>query len=444
MCVACLDRLSKGIFTSIINLTPPPISREHAKHYTQKSVTLDPLAVTAYLAGIELPSGSVDELPARPTKTLSAIELCSGVGGQALGLMAAGFHLDALVDIDKNALEALRTNWPAWNVLGLDLQSPEALEILTRHKNVDLLAGGLSCLPVSRAGKGKGLADERELFTTALNIVRALKPKAVMFENVPGMTQRAHAKMRSQFLASLHQAGYHVDSFPISASDWGLPQDRTRTIIVGMSADLGPMRFRRPVPPRDLKTDFKRSMLDLVLPFRTPKDFEGLVREDQRVYDKWADTWEGTFGHERSPTVRDLDGRANKTWKPRGLDFTRITDEPVQVADNPRLDSLANVTVEMLARLQGMPHGWEIATFASNEERARLIGNIFPPVLARVIGHQIHEALTGEKVSLEKAVRDPIVDPHRIGRPPMLRRGKSPVLDFDPGDTAPENVAPDS
>ncbi len=107
---------------------------------------------------------------------LTCIEICSGTGGQAIGLERAGFEALAYVEFDRHACETLRLNRPNWNVVEGDVRDFSAKEF----KGVDLLAGGVPCPPFSKAGKQLGSNDERDLFPEALRLVDECRPKAVM------------------------------------------------------------------------------------------------------------------------------------------------------------------------------------------------------------------------------------------------------------------------
>lgn len=106
---------------------------------------------------------------------LTSLELCAGAGGQALGLEAAGFQHQALVEIDNACCETLRKNRPLWQVVEGDLRKFKA----KAYEGIDLLAGGLPCPPFSVAGKQLGALDERNLFPAALRIIEQVKPRAV-------------------------------------------------------------------------------------------------------------------------------------------------------------------------------------------------------------------------------------------------------------------------
>jgi nucleotide sugar dehydrogenase len=107
---------------------------------------------------------------------LTSVEICTGAGGQALGLEKAGFAHNAVVEIDHHACETLRYNRSEWNVIEADLHGWEP----SGYEGVDLLAGGVPCPPFSKAGRQLGADDERDLFPVALNLVDAINPKAVM------------------------------------------------------------------------------------------------------------------------------------------------------------------------------------------------------------------------------------------------------------------------
>ena len=96
------------------------------------------------------------------------LEICAGAGGQALGMEQAGFECAAAVEVDKDACATLRQNRPKWDVIETDLREFSAEGI----GEIDVLAGGVPCPPFSIAGKQLGPNDERDLFPTALRLVR--------------------------------------------------------------------------------------------------------------------------------------------------------------------------------------------------------------------------------------------------------------------------------
>lgn len=172
---------------------------------------------------------SETELRPETERGMTVLEICAGAGGQALGLEAAGFHHVGLVELDPDAAATMRHNQPDWPVIENDVRGLD----LSRFKGIDLLAGGVPCQPFSSSGRRKGRDDERDLFPEALRLVKELRPRAVMFENVTGLFNFAHTTHRLQILAQLQQLGYDAEWRVLSGIEFGLSQKRNRAILVG-------------------------------------------------------------------------------------------------------------------------------------------------------------------------------------------------------------------
>jgi DNA (cytosine-5)-methyltransferase 1 len=173
----------------------------------------------------------------------SSVEICSGGGGQALGLEQAGFEHSALVEIEAAACDTLRLNRPGWNVVEGDLRTFEA----SGYRGVDLLAGGVPCPPFSKAGKQLGASDERDLFPEAIRLVDECRPQAVMLENVRGLLDAVFDDYRNKVEQQLRQLGYVPGWRLLNASDFGVSQLRPRVVFVGIRKDVAD-RFEWPSP----------------------------------------------------------------------------------------------------------------------------------------------------------------------------------------------------
>ena len=179
---------------------------------------------------------------------LTALELCAGAGGQALGLEKAGFKHLALVEIDKFCCETLLKNRPKWNVI-----KPPQNDLWkfdpTRYNEVDLVAAGLPCPPFSVAGKQLGTKDDRNLFPRAIEIIGQCRPRAVMIENVRGLLEAIFQDYRGQIEEQLIGLGYRKPVWKLlNASDFGVPQLRPRVIVVAIRKVVG--EFSWPTPPK--------------------------------------------------------------------------------------------------------------------------------------------------------------------------------------------------
>ncbi len=105
--------------------------------------------------------------------TFTALEICAGGGGQALGLELAGFHHAGVVEFEPQFCTTLRKNRPHWNVVQQNIRNLHWEDFA----GVDLLAGGVPCPPFSVAGKQLGKIDERDMFPAALRLIEVVKPE---------------------------------------------------------------------------------------------------------------------------------------------------------------------------------------------------------------------------------------------------------------------------
>ena len=163
-------------------------------------------------------------------KPLTCVEICAGAGGQALGLAMAGFVHVALVEYEADYCNTLKQNRPEWNVICADVRNFDGKP----YEGVDLLAGGVPCPPFSIAGKQLGKDDERDLFPEALRLIKEIKPRAVMLENVRGFLDNGFSEYRQYILKSIEKLGYDTQIKLLNASDFGVPQLRPRVVIVGI------------------------------------------------------------------------------------------------------------------------------------------------------------------------------------------------------------------
>lgn len=173
-----------------------------------------------------------------------AVDLFSGAGGLGAGVEAAGWTVVAAVDHDRAALETHQANFRG-QALEVDMADPTQVTALIerlRPLEVDLVAGGPPCQPFSRAGRAKirslineGARDEldsrKELWRSFIDVVLALKPRAVLMENVPDMAIGDDLLVIRSIADILEGAGYVVDYRLLDAWRHGVPQHRKRFIL---------------------------------------------------------------------------------------------------------------------------------------------------------------------------------------------------------------------
>lgn len=308
---------------------------------------------------------------------LTSIELCAGAGGQALGLEQAGFAHDALVEIDAHCCQTLRNNRPHWNVIEDDVR--QFKDRAADFAGIDLVAGGLPCPPFSVAGKQLGEQDERNLFNDAVDIVDAVRPQAVMIENVRGFLDAVFSDYRERLKRQLRQLGYEVDWRLLNASDFGVPQLRPRVVIVAVRSDRSEF-FGWPEPNGHNPPTVGETLYDMM----AERGWRGAQAWRDQA-DEIAPTIVGGSKKHGGPDLGPT--RARRAWAALNVEGRTIAEE----APDPFHQGMPRLTVPMVARLQGFPDDWQFHGRKTNAYRQ--VGNAFPPPVARAVAEKIAEAL---------------------------------------------------
>jgi len=156
--------------------------------------------------------------------------LFSGIGGLDLGLERAGMTIAWQVEIDEFCRKVLAKHWP-------DVPKYGDIRELTGHEleSVDLIAAGFPCQPVSIAGRRLAQADERWLWPECARIIRVVRPRWVLLENVPGLLVRGMGDV----LGDLAEMGFDAEWGCIPAAAFGAPHLRYRVFIVAYTHGAG-------------------------------------------------------------------------------------------------------------------------------------------------------------------------------------------------------------
>ena len=162
--------------------------------------------------------------------TLTVGSLFSGIGGLDLGLERAGMDVKWQVEKDPYCVTVLERHWP-------DVKRYGDIKELDPHdlEAVDVVAGGFPCQPVSTAGKRKAQADPRWLWPDFARVLRHLRPRYAVLENVPGLFTAGF----SDVLTDLHDLGFDAEWSVVSACGVGAPHLRERLFLVAYTAGEG-------------------------------------------------------------------------------------------------------------------------------------------------------------------------------------------------------------
>jgi DNA (cytosine-5)-methyltransferase 1 len=331
------------------------------------------------------------------------VEICAGAGGQSLGLELAGFEHDLSVELDANAAATLRHNRPYWKVAVGDVAHPGVWNPAD-YVGVDLLAGGVPCPPFTIAGKQLGANDERDLFAWAIELCATVRPRALMLENVRGLSLPRFSAYRQHVLDRLTELGYAADWRLLQASDYGVPQLRPRFVLVAMRpGDFA--YFSWPEPRPEETATVGETLLDLM----AANGWRGATAWAAKANDIAPTIVGGSKKHggaDLGPT------RAKRAWRELGVDALGVADAAPS-ADDP-VTLLPKLTCGMVARIQGWDgpeYRWQFT--GRKTSNYRQIGNAFPPPVARAIGDQIrhaldHEGTPRDLVEQSSTTHDPI------------------------------------
>jgi DNA (cytosine-5)-methyltransferase 1 len=317
---------------------------------------------------------------------LTSIEICAGAGGQAIGLEQAGFAHLAVVELAPHACATLRANRPYWNTVQDDVTQWHA----TRFRGkVDLFAGGVPCPPFSKAGKQLGAGDERDLFPTAMRLIRECQPRAVMLENVRGLLDRVFDDYRANLDSQLREEGYEPFWRLHQASDFGVPQLRPRTILVALKRDVA-AHFEWPAPGRVHAPTVGEALVELM----AAAGWEGAASWAAAA-NRIAPTLVGGSTKHGGPDLGPT--RARREWAALGVNGKLLAKEPPP----PGFEGMPCLTVEMTAALQGFPRDWRI--MGTKTHAYRQVGNAFPPPVAKAVGLRIAAALRASRIATADA-----------------------------------------
>jgi DNA (cytosine-5)-methyltransferase 1 len=330
------------------------------------------------------------------------VEICAGAGGQSLGLELAGFEHELAVELDPNACATLRHNRPHWKVAQGDVASP-AVWSPAGYAGIDVLAGGVPCPPFTIAGKQLGATDERDLFAWAIELCGVMGPRALLLENVRGLSLPRFAAYRQHVLDRLAELGYAADWRLLHASDYGVPQLRPRFVLVAMRPeDFAYFSWPEPAGPTPTVGETLRDLM-------AARGWPGAS--------VWAARANGIaptiVGGSKKHGGADLGPtRAKRAWRDMGVDALGVADAAPSAGDPVTLRP--KLTCEMVARLQGWNDDEYRWTFTGRKTSSyRQVGNAFPPPVAHALGDSIRRALDHEGtprllVEESSATHDPV------------------------------------
>ncbi|WP_135855265.1 DNA cytosine methyltransferase [Halorussus salinus] len=376
------------------------------------------------------------------TKTVQVASLFSGAGGLDLGfnetqIFDINFHLD-LNDVAIETLRANKGNHINQNsdIVNEDIvefanavQAGETADYNLEHLNgvedVDFVIGGPPCQPFSAAARRTGGtegtdSEDGQLFEAYCDLISEWQPEGFLFENVYGIT--ANEEDWLPIKNAFEQAGYTVKPRTLDAADYGVPQHRERTFIVGIRDDIN-REFLFPRPTHGPDSQGGPSQLTA-----------GDVLADLDVESADEDsTYEITSKHahllDEIPPGLNYSFYTEKlghpdpvfAWRSRFSDYLYKADpnSPVRTlkaqpgaASGPFHWDNRKFTEAELKRLQSFPDDYQIE--GGYPQVVKQIGNSVPPRLAEVLAKAIAAQLFDWQPEQELEVPTPMPDDYEL------------------------------
>lgn len=403
---------------------------------------------------------------------MRSVELFAGGGGLALGTHLAGFTTEVVAEWDRWSCDTVRRNKAAGHPLvsNVDVREGDVRSVDWSKipEGIDLVSGGPPCQPFSGGGKGGAADDPRDMFPATAEVIRQLRPRAFIIENVRGLTRSAFAdyysyiqlrlahpelapregeewahhlaRLQAEHTSVSSDLQYRVLPTLVNAADYGVPQQRWRVFFVGFRSDVDAEWSFPPPTHSQLALRYSQDVGDYwdrhkvakkrrvsnwpnLAPLTTSMDGGAILGKPWRTV---RDALEGLpkptlkgsrlfLNHILQPGARSYPGHTgspldapSKALK-AGVHGVPGGENMIRYAD----DSVRYYTVREAARLQTFPDRYEL--HGPWGEAMRQLGNAVPVRLAETVAASVrvhldvatfrsHQAELGSKPSRRGAI----------------------------------------
>ncbi|MGR0183445.1 DNA cytosine methyltransferase [Azospirillum aestuarii] len=338
------------------------------------------------------------------------IDLFAGAGGMSLGAELAGLSVKMAVELHGAAFATYARNHPSAIVIQGDVQHIQNLSI-PYDRNELVLFGGPPCQGYSTSNqRTRSSKNEKNwLYRAFIGMVRGIRPAWVVFENVRGILETEGGFFAKQVERDLKKLGYRTSSGLLNASEFGVPQRRTRFFIIArLEADppaLPTPAGMTPVTVMDAIADLpslENGACISRLGYRAPAatDYARAMRGELDVCENHLVSRNATYVVERYPFIpsggnwADIPEDMMENYEDRTRCHTGIyrrlkSDEPSVVIGNFRKNMLIHpvehrgLSVREAARLQSFPDHFVFEGSIGLQQQQ--VGNAVPPLLAKAV-----------------------------------------------------------
>lgn len=392
------------------------------------------------------------------------VDLFCGSGGLSYGFQQAGFDVRVGVDLDAAACETFKANHKGAEAIVSDIRKVTADQLLEHTDGVfpDVVVGGPSCQGFSTVGPRDFNDPRNAQFREFVRLVRDLKPRCVLMENVVGLLLYKKGAVGRQVCELFGELGYRMEAKILLAADFGVPQLRRRVFFIG-SREGEPIAFPRPthcdpslwseynLPFAEMSSIGQKNGVENLPPHITVADaisdlpplgeldgdeVSAYEIDPQSTYQRlMRGRRKRLFNHVtsgQSPAERKMIRalKPGENWRalpksilPKRFEKIRpydastlimrmrwerpsytITTKSAEVTSGAFIhpEQHRTISVREAARLQSYPDGFRF--YGSQMEQRRQIGNSVPPLLARHLGNAVSSMLQGTQEDDDRLV----------------------------------------
>ena len=202
--------------------------------------------------------------PSRKYRWPTVLDLYSGSGAVTAALKKMHFKVVAAIDNDPVACQTFRSNHPQTRMIEGDIRKVNPNDIRKKDlggRNLDLLVVCAPCQPFSSQNKKRKRDPRSRLILEAGRFARVLKPKAIFFENVPGLAARSN--LLRELRKELGPDYVLGDPARVDAADFGVPQRRVRCIMVA-TRGTNTVKLPEPLTPKGKQVTVNAAIKHLV------------------------------------------------------------------------------------------------------------------------------------------------------------------------------------
>ncbi len=366
---------------------------------------------------------------------MNVIDLFAGCGGLSLGFLQAGYSINKAVEFDSAIANTYKINHPEIDVLVDDIKNIDTAGVF-KLGDAEVIIGGPPCQGFSMAGARirQGFIDDPRnyLFKHYYNVVRTVKPKIFVMENVKGMQTMQKGKIFDEIISIFSDeelnegAPYNIFHKIVKAVDFGIPQKRERLIIIGttiMDLDfegiweetkksilLDYPDYFEPTTVRDAIGNLPVVTESGVIPNPIPQNqYQRYLACDNVKLTNHTQSHHSKKAIER---MHKIDNGQNYTYLDEEINSVHsgsygrlVWDEPAATIttrfDTPaggrfiHPDEDRTLSPREAARIQSFPDGFVF--YGTRREISRQIGNAVPPKISYFLARYVQKILEQEE-----------------------------------------------